>query len=103
VALIAVICVIIASYTLNLASYGVAMIGSIPGGLPKLGFPNAPISWNILQTLFPTALVMFIVVLTQSAATSQAYAIRYEEPFDENMDLIGIAIANIGAGLSGTF
>ncbi len=103
VALIAVICVIIASYTLNLASYGVAMVGGIPSGLPKLGFPNAPISWNILQRLFPTALVMFIIILTQSAATSQAYATRYNEPFDENIDLIGLAIANIGAGLSGTF
>jgi len=103
VALIAVICVIIASYTLNLASYGVATIGVIPSGLPKLGFPNAPLSWNVLQRLFPTALVMFIVVLTQSAATSQAYATRYNEPFNENMDLIGLAIANIGAGLSGTF
>jgi SulP family sulfate permease len=103
VALVAVIGVIIASYTLNLASYGVAMIGMIPSGLPKLGFPNAPISLNILQQLFPTAVVMFIVILTQSAATSQAYATRYNEPFDENIDLIGLAIANIGAGLSGTF
>ena len=103
VALIAVICVIIASYTLNLASYGVATIGGIPSGLPKLGFPNAPISWNILQRLFPSALVMFIVILTQSAATSQAYATRYNESFHENIDLIGLALANIGAGLSGTF
>ncbi|MGP8127539.1 MAG: SulP family inorganic anion transporter [Candidatus Bathyarchaeia archaeon] len=103
IALIAVICVITTSYTLNLASYGVAMIGSIPSGLPNLGFPNVPISWNVLQRLFPTALVIFIVILTQSAATSEAYATRYNEPFDENMDLIGLAIANIGAGLSGTF
>jgi high affinity sulfate transporter 1 len=103
IALIAVICVIIASYTLNLASYGVAMIGGIPSGLPKLAFPNAPISLNILQQLFPTALAMFIIILTQSAATSQAYATRYNEPFNENMDLIGLAIANLGAGLSGTF
>ncbi|HYB66879.1 MAG TPA: SulP family inorganic anion transporter [Candidatus Acidoferrales bacterium] len=103
IALIAVISVIIASYTLNLASYGVAMIGAIPSGLPKLAFPNAPISLSILQRLLPTALVMFIVILTQSAATSQAYATQYDEPFDENMDLIGLAIANIGAGLSGTF
>jgi MFS superfamily sulfate permease-like transporter len=103
IALIAVISVIIASYTLNLASYGVATIGAIPSGLPKLAFPNAPISLNILQRLLPTALVMFIVILTQSAATSQAYATQYDEPFDENMDLVGLAIANIGAGLSGTF
>jgi high affinity sulfate transporter 1 len=103
IALIAVICVIIASYTLNLASYGVATIGVIPSGLPKLGFPNAPISLNILERLLPTAIVMFIIILTQSAATSQAYATQYNEPFDENMDLIGLAIANIGAGLSGAF
>ena len=103
VALIAVICIIIASYTLNLASYGVATVGGIPAGLPKLGFPEAPISWSILQRLFPTALAMFIIILTQSAATSQAYAARYDESFDENMDLIGLALANIGAGLSGTF
>src|SRR5208337_4892317 len=103
VALIAVICIIIASYTLNLASYGVAMIGVIPSGLPKLGFPNAPISWNILQRLFSTALAIFIIILTQSAATSQAYATRYNESFNENNDLIGLAVANIGAGLSGTF
>lgn len=103
IALIAVICLIITSYTLNLASYGVAMVGGIPSGLPKVGFPNAPISWNILQQLFPAALAMFIIIVTQSAATSQAYATRYEEPFDENTDLIGLAVANIGAGLSGTF
>ena len=103
IALMTVVCLIIASYSLNLASYGVAMVGGIPSGLPKLGFPNAPISWNILQQLFPAALAMFIIIVTQSAATSQAYATRYNEPFDENIDLIGLAIANIGAGLSGTF
>ena len=103
VALIAVIGLIVASYTLNLASFGVAMIGEVPSGLPSLGFPNAPISWSILQRLFPTALAMFIIIVTQSAATSQSYASRYDEPFDENIDLIGLAVANIGAGLSGTF
>ncbi len=103
IALIAVIGLIVASYTLNLASYGVDMVGRIPGGLPQVGFPNAPISWNILQQLFPAALAMFIIVVTQSAATSQAYATRYNEQFDENADLIGLAVANIGAGLSGTF
>jgi MFS superfamily sulfate permease-like transporter len=46
---------------------------------------------------------MFIIIVTQSAATSQSYANRYDEPFDENIDLIGLAVANIGAGLSGAF
>jgi MFS superfamily sulfate permease-like transporter len=50
-----------------------------------------------------TAVSIFIVVLAQSAATSRAYANRYREPFDENVDLIGLGAANLAAGLSGTF
>jgi MFS superfamily sulfate permease-like transporter len=46
---------------------------------------------------------MFVVILAQSAATSRAYAARYNENFSENTDLVGLAVANIGAGLSGTF
>ena len=46
---------------------------------------------------------MFVVILAQSAATSRAFATRYDESFSENTDLVGLALANIGAGLSGTF
>ncbi len=46
---------------------------------------------------------IFVVVLAQSAATSRAYAAKYEEPFDENVDLVGLGVANASAGLSGTF
>ena len=53
--------------------------------------------------LIPTAFAMFVVILAQSAATSRAYATRYDERFSENTDLVGLALANIGAGLSGTF
>ncbi len=50
-----------------------------------------------------TAFSMFIIILAQSAATSRAYATHYRESFDENIDLIGLGLANVGAGLSGTF
>ena len=56
-----------------------------------------------MATLLPTAFAMFVVILAQSAATSRAYAARYDEHFSENTDLVGLALANIGAGLSGTF
>ena len=46
---------------------------------------------------------MFIVILAQSAATSRAYAMKYGDSFDENVDLIGLGLANLGAGISGTF
>jgi MFS superfamily sulfate permease-like transporter len=102
-ALIAVIGAIVLSYAVNLASYGVAVLGTVPGGLPKIGLPAVSINLGLLEQLLPIAFSMFIVILAQSAATSRAYAVRYGDRFSENIDLVGLGLANIGAGLSGTF
>ena len=102
-AIIAVIGSIIAGWALNLGEYGVPLLGEIPQGLPRFGLPD--IAWNLtlIKSLLPIAFSMFVVILTQSAVTSRAYAFRNEESFDENTDMVGLGIANIGAGLSGTF
>ena len=102
-ALIAVIGAIIASWALNLESYRIQVLGQVPSGLPRIGLPDLPLDWVLVQKLLPTAFAMFVVILAQSAATSRAYAARNNESFDENVDLVGLAMANIGAGLSGTF
>jgi SulP family sulfate permease len=65
--------------------------------------PGAGIDWTTLQQLLPTAFSLFVVILAQSAATSRAYAARYSERFSENVDLVGLGLANIGASLTGTF
>ncbi len=100
-ALIAVISAIIASWALHLAAHGVAVLGPVPSGLPTLGLPA--VHWSHVPQLLPTALSLFVVILAQSAATSRAYAARYHERLSEDMDLVGLSLANIGAGLSGTF
>jgi sulfate permease, SulP family len=101
--LIAVIGAIITSWALNLGSYGIQVLGAIPSGLPRIHIPEVSLDWALFQKLVPTAFAMFVVILAQSAATSRAYAARHNERFDENVDLIGLAMANIGAGLSGSF
>ena len=102
--LIAVIGAIVVSYWVNLSSNGVAVLGTVPGGLPKIGFPTgATLNANIIYQLLGIAFSMFVVILAQSAATSRAYAARYSESFSENVDLVGLGLANIGAGLTGTF
>jgi len=102
-ALIAVIGAIIASWALNLESHGVRILGPVPGGLPRIGLPEASIDMNLIEKLVPTAFAMFVVILAQSAATSRASAARHNEDFDENTDLVGLCLANVGAGLSGAF
>jgi SulP family sulfate permease len=101
-ALIAVIGSLIAGWAFGLGNH-VRVLGAVPSGLPHLGLPQIDWSWPLMTTLMPTAFAMSVVILAQSAATSRAYAARYDERFSENTDLVGLALANIGAGLSGTF
>ena len=101
-ALIAVIGAIAASWALDLKEH-VHVLGAVPSGLPHIGLPEVKWSWELIGKLVPTAFAMFVVILAQSAATSRAYAARYNERFSENTDLVGLGLANIGAGLSGTF
>ena len=100
-ALLSVIVAIIASWIFNFASRGVMVVGSIPTGLPSLGLPA--VSLGEIPQVVGIALSCCIVIVAQSAATSRAYAFRYNESFRENTDLEGLALANLAAGLSGTF
>ena len=100
-ALLAIFGAIVSSWVLGLSSYGVAILGTMPGGLPHLSFPQVPLS-NIPKIL-NLSVVCFIVILAQSAATSRAYAMKFSDTFNENVDLIGLSFANAAAGISGTF
>jgi SulP family sulfate permease len=102
-ALIAVVGAIIASYVLDLAADGVSTLGTVPGGLPSLSLPTDVITRENVLALLPTVISMVVVILAQSAATSRAYAMRYGDSFDENVDLVGLGLANAGAAITGTF
>jgi MFS superfamily sulfate permease-like transporter len=97
-----VIGAIVISWALDLKAH-MHVLGAVPGGLPHIGLPEVKWSWELIGKLVPTAFAMFVLILAQSAATSRAYAARYNERFSENTDLVGLGLANIGAGLSGTF
>ncbi|WP_295618082.1 SulP family inorganic anion transporter [Chamaesiphon sp. GL140_3_metabinner_50] len=100
-ALLAVVVAIVASWQFNFASHGVSVVGAVPSGLPAFGLPTIDLS-EIPQIL-GIALSCCIVIVAQSAATARAYAFRYSESFNENIDLEGLAAANLAAGLTGTF
>jgi SulP family sulfate permease len=99
--LIAVIGAIGVSWATDLASHGVTVVGPVPRGLPHLGLPA--LGWHDATALLGAAVAMFVVIVAQSAATSRAYAVKYEEPFSEATDLTGLAAANAAAAFTGTF
>ena len=100
-ALLAVVGMIAASAIFHWGDHGMKLVGAVPSGLPALGLPN--VSWNDVPLVLPIAFSCCIVILAQSAATSRAYAFRYDERFSEDTDLVGLSVANLAAGLSGTF
>jgi high affinity sulfate transporter 1 len=100
-ALLAVVGTIAASACFHWADRGVQVIGAVPRGLPHLGLPD--VSWSDVGLVLPIAGSCFIVILAQSAATSRAYALRYRDRFNQNVDLVGLALANAAAGCSNTF
>jgi high affinity sulfate transporter 1 len=101
-ALLAVVGAIAASWALDFGS-SMHVLGTVPSGLPHFAMPEVDWSLDLIRRLAPIAFAMFVVILAQSAATSRAYAAKYNESFDQNADLNAMGLANIGAGMSGTF
>ena len=99
--LIAVIIAISVSWAASLRGHGVSLVGAVPRGLPSLGLPA--LGRHDVAALLGVAVSMFVVILAQSAATSRAYAAKYEDPFSEATDLVGLGAANAAAAFSGTF
>jgi high affinity sulfate transporter 1 len=100
-ALVAVLGSIAASQAFDLGAHHIALIGNVPGGLPHLGLPS--LSLSEVLALLPVAASCFVMIMAQSAATARGFAQRYHEVDDGNADLLGLAAANVAAGLSGTF
>src|SRR5262245_15485206 len=99
--LFAVLGSIVASASFDFAGKGIAVIGPVVGGLPRIGLPE--LSWTEVLALVPVAASCFLMIVAQSAATARAYASRHQEALDENADLVGLSLANAAAALSGTF
>ena len=100
-ALIAVAGAIAASMFWDLAGQGVAVVGPVIGGLPRLGLP--PMTWHDINQLVPVAGSCVVMIVAQSAATARFYATRHHQRLDEDADLIGLSAANAAAALSGSF
>jgi sulfate permease, SulP family len=99
--LIAVAGAMAASYLFDLSGRGIGVIGPVAGGFPPMGLSG--VSWKEVLAVLPVAGSCFVMIVAQSAATARAYAVRHRQELDENTDLVGLAAANLSAGLSGTF
>ena len=101
IALAAVIATIALSAVYDFAGHGIATIGPVPSGLPALALPH--VTWDEFILLPSVALSCFVIIIAQSAATSRVFAQRHHERVDANADILGLAVANAAAAVSGAF
>ncbi|MGZ4689562.1 MAG: SulP family inorganic anion transporter [Acidimicrobiia bacterium] len=94
--LVAVVGATIASAVFDLASHGVATIGTLPQGFPK---PSLP--WTSVSDVGPlllAAIGIVLVSLTDTIATASSFAARRGDELQPNQEMIGIGAANVAAG-----
>ncbi|WP_421912923.1 SulP family inorganic anion transporter [Mesorhizobium sp.] len=100
-ALIGVVLATAAVIAFGLADRGVAVLGALPNGLPRAGLPL--VSLDDARALIPLALLIAIVVMVQTAATSRSFVSQQGDAPDVNRDFIGVGAGSIAAGLLGAF
>jgi MFS superfamily sulfate permease-like transporter len=88
---------IVASIVMGLAALGVATIGTVPSGLPRLALPNLAIA----ELLWPAALGIALMSITESLATARAHRRPSDGTVDANQELLAIGAANVAAAIVG--
>jgi MFS superfamily sulfate permease-like transporter len=100
-ALIGVGLATIATIGFHLESSGVAVLGDIVGTFLHLEIPS--LGGEELSRLAALALLISLVVMMQTAATSSSFSPAKDEPPDVNHDFIGVGAGSVLSGLFGAF
>jgi SulP family sulfate permease len=86
---------------LGLQAHGVAVLGTVQSGAPKIGLSG--LSWSTLESLAPLAAVVALVVVTQTAATTRGFAEEGGYDVDAGRDFLAVGAGSVVAGLVGSF
>ena len=86
---------------LHLETRGVATLGVIAGVAPSFSIPH--LSFAAFREIAPLALIVGVVVMVQTSATTRSFVSDPDLGPDVDRDLIGVGAANLLAGLTGAF
>ena len=95
-ALLAVVAGTLLVTLFDLARHGVAIVGTIPAGLPRAGFPDARM--GDIGSLLPAALGIVLVGYAEHLGTIQRTTTARHDGLDPNQELIALGAANLSAG-----
>ncbi|RVU86311.1 sulfate permease [Leucothrix sargassi] len=96
---VAVTTLLVANFGLD--KQGVAIVGSIPTGMPSLSLPS--FSWAAVEALFIPAVLISIIGYVESVSVGRTLSAKKRERIDGNQELIALGAANIASSASGAF
>jgi MFS superfamily sulfate permease-like transporter len=100
-ALIGLVLASAAVLLLGLGSRGVSVLGAVSATMPALAIPA--ISVGQVASLVSLSLIISIVVMVQTAATTRSFPSDPDEPPDVDRDFVGAGVGSILSGLIGAF
>jgi len=95
--LIAVLVATVVVAATGLATHaGVAVLGTVPQGLPLPKLPLIPLS--ALSSIVSGGLAVALVSFADTSVLSRTYAARLHTPVDPNQEMVGLGLANFATG-----
>lgn len=88
---------IAAAWFLDVASRGVATVGSIPQGFPRLTLPDL----ELVSALLPGALGIAVMSFTETIAAGRAFVERDDPHIVANRELVATGASNLAGALLG--
>lgn len=99
--LIAVVIATALTAILALDTIGVAIVGSVPAGLPA---PSASfLSLEAVSGLLPIALAISLVGYMESIAVAKSFAAKHRDTIDPSQELTGLGLANLAGAFFGSY
>lgn len=89
-----------ATAALGLDRHGLAVLGHVQGGLPRISLPR--LSFENAIPLVGLAFVIALVVMVQTAATTREFSGEDKDP-DVDRDFLGLGFGSLLAGFFGAF
>jgi len=74
----------------DLESRGVAVLGALPGGLPRLALPT----FDHLRQLTPLAVIITLVIMMQTATVTYSFPSSSERKPDVDRDFVGLSASH---------
>lgn len=97
----AVAITILIAWYFALNEQSVKLVGDVPRGLPPLTAPS--FSADLWLALVGSAALISLIGFVESVSVAQTLAAKRRQRIDPDQELIGLGMANIGAGFSGGY